>query len=184
MGCRPSGWCWRGNYFCGDRWFICDFCTADGERYRYNGAAMMDLFLLAQEIKRRARETGFDLAGIASADPSRYRAYFERWLAEKQAGQMHYLEGRFAERVDPGVYLPGAKSIICVGLNYHVKVERPEEFGRIAQYALGNDYHEVIKPRLFRLADWLRKMAPDAQTKCAVDTAPVMEKELAARAGI
>jgi epoxyqueuosine reductase len=56
--------------------------------------------------------------------------------------------------------------------------------GRIARYALADDYHEIIKPRLHDLADWLKTIAPDAQTRCAVDTAPVMEKELAARAGV
>lgn len=56
--------------------------------------------------------------------------------------------------------------------------------GKIARYAWGEDYHEVIKSRLHQLADWIKERAPDAQTRCAVDTAPVMEKELAARAGI
>jgi epoxyqueuosine reductase len=56
--------------------------------------------------------------------------------------------------------------------------------GKVARYALGDDYHEVIKARLHRLADWLRDRAPGAATRAAVDTAPVMEKELAARAGI
>jgi len=145
---------------------------------------MNDFFAIAQEAKQCAREMGFDLAGIASAEPSQYRKYFEQWLADGQAGQMYYLSRRLPERVDPRTYLPGAQSVICVGLNYHVKVDRPDQFGRIAQYALADDYHEIIKPRLFQLADWLRKAMPDAQTKCAVDTAPIMEKELAARAGI
>ncbi|HTW94149.1 MAG TPA: tRNA epoxyqueuosine(34) reductase QueG [Tepidisphaeraceae bacterium] len=145
---------------------------------------MSDLFALAQETKRRAGELGFDLAGIAPAEPSRYRHYFQQWLADGQAGEMGYLANRFAERTDPDVYLPGAKSVICVALNYHVEVDRPYGYGKIAQYALGDDYHEVIKPRLFQLADWLRQTFPGAQTKCAVDTAPVMEKDLAARAGI
>ncbi|MGA2233808.1 MAG: tRNA epoxyqueuosine(34) reductase QueG [Tepidisphaeraceae bacterium] len=60
----------------------------------------------------------------------------------------------------------------------------PEGTGRIARYALGDDYHEIIKPRLHKLADWIKERFPQAQTRAAVDTAPVMEKELAARAGI
>ena len=150
------------------------------------GGMSAALSSLAQAVKDRARELGFHLAGIASADRSAYRDYFHQWLAGGQAGQMHYLAARFDQRTDPANYLPGAKSVICVGLNYHVELapSGPGSFGRIAQYALGDDYHEVIKPRLFELADWLRKQVPDCQTKCAVDTAPVMEKELAARAGI
>jgi epoxyqueuosine reductase len=71
-------------------------------------------------------------------------------------------------------------------MNYHVPLEPPAEHqtGRIARYALGDDYHELIKDRLHALADWIRQRCPDAQTRAAVDTAPVMEKEISARAGV
>lgn len=150
---------------------------------------MTDLYQLAAEMRSQARTLGFDLVGIAPADPSRYRDYFCQWLDDGQAGTMEYLAKRFDERTAPSVYLPGAASVICVALNYHVTLEpvpendRPHH-GRIARYALGQDYHELIKDRLYALADWLRSRAPDAQTRVAVDTAPVMEKELAARAGV
>jgi epoxyqueuosine reductase len=102
---------------------------------------------------------------------------------------MEYLARRFEERTDPAAYLPGVKSVICVALNYHVPLETADESqrgrqGRVARYALGVDYHELIKQRLYVLADWLRDAVPGARTRCGVDTAPVMEKELAARAGI
>jgi epoxyqueuosine reductase len=148
-----------------------------------------DLFQLAASIKQRARELGFDLVGIASAEPSRYRQYFRDWLDTGQAGDMTYLANRFAERTDPAAYLPGARSVICVAINYHVPLapvpenDRPHH-ARIARYALGDDYHEHIKARLHQLADWICDQAPDAQTRAAVDTAPVMEKELSARAGV
>jgi epoxyqueuosine reductase len=144
-------------------------------------------FQLAADLKVRARELGFDRVGIAPAHPSRYRDYFRQWLDAGQAGSMDYLASRFAERTDPGAYLPGAASVICVGLNYYAPLSPPDEpadHGRIARYALGDDYHELIKQRLHRLADWLRQARPDALTRCSVDTAPVMEKELAVRAGI
>jgi len=148
-----------------------------------------DRYVLAGKVRARAREMGFDLVGIAPASPSQYRDYFRRWLDDGQAGTMRYLHSRFDERTDPSRYLGGAKSVICLAINYHVPLEPvpPEaaaQHGRIARYALGDDYHEVFKPRLHALADWLRQLCPDAQTRCAVDTAPVMEKELAARAGI
>jgi epoxyqueuosine reductase len=102
---------------------------------------------------------------------------------------MAWMAGRFDERTDPGVYVPGAQSVICVAINYYVELEpvppnqRPHH-GRVARYALGEDYHDVLKSRLHALADWLREVVPDAQTRTCVDTAPVLEKELAARAGV
>lgn len=142
---------------------------------------------LAWQIKQQARSLGFDLVGIAPALPSARRDYFRKWLDEGRAGEMQWLSRRFDERTDPSNYLPGAKSVISVAVNYHVPLEEPVEAapsGRIARYALGGDYHETIKDRLHDLADWLREIVPEAQTKCGVDTAPIMEKELAARAGI
>jgi epoxyqueuosine reductase len=140
---------------------------------------------LAAQIKQQARALGFDLVGIADASPSRYRQYYREWLDDGRAGTMEYLRRRFEERVDPAVYMPGARSVICVGTNYHVPLEPAAAGeGRIARYALGDDYHDHIKSRLYRLADWIRSQVPDVETRCGVDTAPVMEKELAARAGI
>jgi len=144
-------------------------------------------YALAAAIKRKARELGFDLVGIASPEPSKYRDYFHRWLQEGGAGTMEYLARRIEEKTDPETYFPGVQSIICVGLNYFAKLEEKTigpNSGKIARYALGDDYHHLIKPRLHALADWLKGIAPSASSRCAVDTAPVMEKELAARAGI
>lgn len=166
---------------------------------------------LCADIKRQGRQLGFDLVGIAPADPSRYRDYLRRWLDDGQAGTMQYLHNRFDERTNPAVYFPGTQSIICVAMNYHTQLTLPPSagspaepllpspgtpkeggvgglssipHGKIARYALGEDYHELMKKRLHQLADWLRQQCPDAQTRAAVDTAPVMEKELAARAGL
>jgi epoxyqueuosine reductase len=139
----------------------------------------------AESVRRKARELGFDLVGIAPAAASAHGEYFRRWLDQGQAGSMEYLAGRFEERTDPRVYLPGAQSVISVGMNYYAPLENaPANQGRVAKYALGDDYHEILKQRLHALADWVREIEPAAQTRCGVDTAPVMEKELAARAGI
>jgi epoxyqueuosine reductase len=144
---------------------------------------------LAAEIKQRGRALGFDLIGITSAEPSRYQDYFRRWLDEGRAGEMEYLGRRFDERVDPRAYVPGAASVICAAINYHVDLEPVPEHerqhhARVSRYALGTDYHDALKDRLWKLADWLRATIPSAVTRTCVDTAPVMEKELAARAGI
>jgi epoxyqueuosine reductase len=148
-----------------------------------------DPHALAGEVKARARALGFDLAGIAPAEPSRYRAYLRQWLNDGHAGGMDYLARRFEERADVGEYLPGAASVICVAVTYYIPLaevppeDRPRH-ARIARYALGDDYHETIKSRLRALADWLRDRFPEATTRACVDTAPVMEKELSARAGV
>jgi epoxyqueuosine reductase len=144
---------------------------------------------LAAEIKQRGLALGFDFVGIAPAEPSRYRDYLRQWLDDGQAGSMDYLARRFEERTDPAAYVPDAASVICVAMNYHVPLapvppEEKKHHARIARYALGDDYHEVIKRRLWKLADWLCEAVPGAVTRPCVDTAPVMEKELAARAGI
>ena len=109
---------------------------------------------LAAEIRQHARQIGFDLVGIAPASPSMYRDYLRAWLDDGQAGSMQWLHKRFDERTDPSTYLPGAKTVICVAMNYHVELEpMPDGHGRIARYALGDDYHELIQSRLHQLAD-------------------------------
>ena len=148
-----------------------------------------DVHQLAAEVKQRARGLGFDLVGIAAAEPSRYRDYLRQWLDDGQAGTMAYLARRFEERVDPQAYVPQAASVICVAINYHVPLEAvpahdAQHHARIARYALGDDYHELIKQRLWKLSDWLRQAVPGAITRPCVDTAPVMEKDLAARSGV
>jgi epoxyqueuosine reductase len=149
---------------------------------------ILDRHQLAAEVKNFARRLGFDLVGIADASPSAYRQYYRDWLDAGRAGEMTYLHRRFDERTNPGAYLPGARTVICVALNYHVPLDPPppsqEHRGRVARYALGEDYHELIKPKLYALADWLRDVVPGVQTRCGVDTAPILEKELAARAGV
>ena len=149
----------------------------------------LDHLAIAAQIKQRAREIGFDLVGIAPASSSRWAGYLRDWLDQGKAGEMEYLANRFEERTQPQVYLPGAQSVVCVAINYHVPLEPVPEpvrqhHGRIARYALGDDYHEVLKMRLRAVADWMRQEFPTCQTRACVDTAPVMEKELAARAGV
>lgn len=140
---------------------------------------------LAAQIKQKARSVGFDLVGIGDASPSKYAAFLRDWLAAGRAGEMAFLQNRLGERLDPQRFLPGAKSVVCVAMNYHVE-ETPERSDdlRIAAYARGIDYHEHVKPRLYEIADFIRDTVPGTQTKCGVDTVPVLERELAARAGI
>jgi epoxyqueuosine reductase len=140
-------------------------------------------------VKEVARSLGFNLVGIAPAGPSVHRDYFRQWLDDGKAGEMAYLDRRFDERTDPGRLLEGAQSVVSVAMNYHVPLKEPADLpggpaAKIARYALGDDYHELIKPKLYAIADMIRDLVPGALTRCGVDTAPIMEKELAARAGI
>lgn len=146
----------------------------------------------AARIKNQAGELGFDLCGIAPADPSIYRDYYVRWISNGYHGQMDYLARRIEEKLDPRVYFPPARSVICLALNYHCQETdtsttdsiSSSRRGKIARYARGTDYHIHVKERSHRLADWLRDTFPGTSTKVCVDTAPVMERELAVRAGI
>ena len=82
-----------------------------------------NLLARSAQVKTRAKEMGFDLVGIASAEPSQWRQYFQRWLADGMAGEMNYLANRLAERTQPGTYVPGAQSVVCVAINYYVPLE-------------------------------------------------------------
>jgi epoxyqueuosine reductase len=137
-------------------------------------------------IKAKAAELGFDLVGIAPAGRSVHAEYFSQWLAAGHAGEMRYLSDRFNERIDPDVYMPGVRSVICLAVNYYVDDDDPPgpDAGRIARYARGADYHRWLKQKLFDLADWIRETYPGVRTRSGTDTVPVMEKELAVRAGI
>lgn len=138
-------------------------------------------------IKRMAADLHFDLVGIAPAAPSVRANYIRNWIASGQAGTMQWLNRHLDAMLDVHAYFPAARSVICVAVNYHRQLEESSDKqrrGKIARYALGDDYHEVMKPRLYALADAIRGRWPAAQTKCAVDSSPVLEREFAAAAGI
>lgn len=150
-----------------------------------------------QHIKTGARALGFDLCGVTSANPPPHAGHFQRWLGEGHHGEMAYMGRRVEHRLDLQQVLPGAKSVIIVGMNYqpppHVgygasanRSPRHKEgvTGLIARYARGPDYHRIILDKLEQLASVVRAQAGGIQTKCYVDTGPVLERDLAQRAGI
>lgn len=146
----------------------------------------MDPFQITAELKQRARAAGFDLCGVASAVPSARAGFLHDWLETGRHGEMAWMCKRFEERADVRAYLPGAKSVVCCAMSYNVQLKEPpagQVSGRIARYALGDDYHEHLKSRLYGLADWLRATA-GGETRVCVDTAPVLEREWAQRAGV
>jgi len=143
----------------------------------------------ADDVLRRCRELGFALAGITAAAPTAWPRELEAWLARGRHGEMTYL-ARHAERlVDPAALLDGVRSIICVADRYHDGGADPSPSGtpaagRIARYARGADYHKVIRRRLHTLADELAARHPSERFRACVDTAPLLEREHAARAGL
>jgi len=135
-------------------------------------------------IKARATALGLDVCGITSADPARHAAFYEQWSAEGKAGEMQWLTREPERRGDPRKVLPNAKSIIVAGLNYWQP--QPKGRGRIARYALGEDYHHVLLEKLEALAAEIVASGEPAgaKAKIYVDTGPVLEKPLAERAGV
>ena len=143
---------------------------------------------LSAAVVEAARELGFHAVGIAPALPARRFAAFEEWLARGMHGDMAYLAdpAHREPRADVRTLLAGARSVVVVALAYDASVVPLERLrGQVARYARNRDYHSIIKARLRELADRLSRLAgrPVAARPC-VDTAPVLERELAERAGL
>ena len=140
---------------------------------------------LTQKIKEKALELGFQKIGIVRAEPlEREGARLREWLANDRHGEMAWLAREPEKRIDPRLIFPEAKSMIVVAMNYFTPHEHGESVGKISRYAWGDDYHEILKERLRALLAWIEAEIPDAKGKVCVDTAPVMEKAWAARAGL
>jgi epoxyqueuosine reductase len=141
---------------------------------------------LTEVVKAKALELGFDRVAIGPADPPERGAAFEAWLDSGYAGTMEYLVRGREKRLDPGKLLPGARSVIAVALNYYQgAVPDEESWAPIARYAWGRDYHDVMTPRLESLLASLKEAAgPNVSGRVYVDTGPVLERDLAARAGL
>ena len=146
---------------------------------------------LKKELSAFARELGFDSCRVAACAPPPHAAEFRNWLREGAAGEMGYMERGEEKRLDPHKVLPGARSVIVMALNYFQDVGTGvpptnsrigAAHGRIARYAWGDDYHDVIAAKLGEIDRFLRDFG--GQQKCYVDTGPILERDHAAQAGI
>jgi epoxyqueuosine reductase len=142
-----------------------------------------------ERIAAEARLAGFALAGCAPVVPLAVGSYLTRWLAEGRAGEMDWLARRTDERLDPRARFAWARGVISVAYPYRPPPPPPDDWreslrGRIAAYALGEDYHCHVHARLDRLAARLRAIFPDARFHAYVDTGPVLEREWGLRAGV
>ncbi|HTG36749.1 MAG TPA: tRNA epoxyqueuosine(34) reductase QueG [Thermoanaerobaculia bacterium] len=153
----------------------------------------MDPRATADLLKSWALEAGFDRAGVAQLGAVEHGEALVRWLDRGDQAGMGYLGRRLEARLDPSQVFPGARSALCVALQYHPLYleegeRQPEPPGdlwrRVARYARGQDYHDVMGERLRTLEERVRAAFPGCETRRYVDTGPVLERELAARAGI
>jgi epoxyqueuosine reductase len=143
---------------------------------------------LEARIKEQARRLGFDLAGIARAAPADGFERLRAWLDQDYAGAMTYMHRHAEARRHPASILPQVRSVIMLAMNY-----RPSEaacsalappLGQVARYAQGEDYHDVFRRRLNELLAWLQKEVPGCRGRGVVDTAPLLERDFARRAGL
>ncbi|MCF7669670.1 MAG: tRNA epoxyqueuosine(34) reductase QueG [Verrucomicrobia bacterium] len=166
---------------------------------------------MKEEIRKRAFELGFDACGFTSADPPESGVYLEKWLQSDRHASMSYMQRTLSRRLDLRKTMPAARSVIVLSAGYHLEcwnkmpatvsgIEKGDQSSRdtghsaastqrrrayIAGYARFTDYHYALGERLRVLSDFIRKLAQaDAESLCYVDTGPVMERDLAQRAGI
>ncbi|NWG24920.1 MAG: tRNA epoxyqueuosine(34) reductase QueG [Pseudorhodoplanes sp.] len=150
---------------------------------------MKDSNAIARALRAEARAHGFDAVGIARPDAIPHaRERFEQFIADGGHGDMHWLATSAERRADPRLLWPDVRSVIMLGMNYGpdsdpLAILAARTRAAVSVYAKGDDYHEIIKPRLKALARWLVAQAA-GDVKVFVDTAAVMEKPLAARAGL
>jgi epoxyqueuosine reductase len=142
---------------------------------------------LAERVKRKALDLGFQAVGVSRVTPDRPEAArLGEWLLRDYHGEMRWMAQTAAKRKNPALLLPGVRTIVSVGMNYYTE-DRPDDArgqGRIARYARGQDYHRILGERLEALASFLQQEAPDSRSCSYVDTGAVMEKAWAQRAGI
>jgi epoxyqueuosine reductase len=137
-------------------------------------------------IRAEAHRLGFEFVGFARAEKLEKEARrLENWLASEAHGTMQYMENHFEMRIDPRQLVPGAKTVICLAFNYFQEKKQTDlSAPKLASYAFGQDYHVVLKEKLRELLDFMRCEIGEIDGRCFVDSAPVMEREWANRAGI
>jgi epoxyqueuosine reductase len=141
-----------------------------------------------QALQERAQELGFDDCRCTIADPPAHASHFQRWLEAGCHGEMGYLARNAYKRIEPNQVLADAKTIITLAASYAHPVEasapEPKAVGEIARYARFSDYHHVLGQRLKSLTAFLDSLVPGTRSLWYVDTGPLLERDLAERAGL
>ncbi len=140
---------------------------------------------MKEAIKERARQLGFDDCRVTSAVPPETAPAFERWLQSAQHGMMGYLERNAHKRMDPQQVLAGAKSIIVLAASYTTESQTIPGTGIVARYAQHADYHDLLARPLKELSAFVTILGgPETRSLWYVDTGPILERDLAQRAGL
>lgn len=142
---------------------------------------------IASKIKSKAFELGFDACGVApSAEVDQeIKTRFNKWISKGMHGKMQYMENYIEKRMNPALLVPGAKSVICLAMNYHQKNFQPENaYYKVSQYAAGKDYHSIIKRKLYLLLEFINTIAPESNARVFTDSAPVLERYWAQKSGL
>jgi len=138
-----------------------------------------------QLIKSISSNLGFNFCGISKAEFLKEEApQLEEWLKRGYHGSMNYMENHFDKRLDPGLLVPGAKSIISLVYNYYPEKDLANDNLKIAKYAYGEDYHFVIKDKLKEFLQQIHEQIGEVQGRAFVDSGPVMERSWAKKSGI
>jgi epoxyqueuosine reductase len=138
-----------------------------------------------QSFEREALNQGFQMIGFSRAEElSREARFLETWLKEKNHGEMHWMENHFDKRIDPRKLVPGTRSVVSLMLNYFPQESWDQEDIKISKYAWGRDYHKVIKQKAKRMIEALKAEIGDFEARIFVDSAPVMDRAWAERAGL
>jgi epoxyqueuosine reductase len=154
------------------------------------GTVIEDMTALTDALKAQARALGCDLVAVARAEPPPHAEHLDDWLAAGHAGDMAWLARNAAKRQEPTEAVPGARSIVVVGMHYRAAEPDPMLWndparGRISRYAQGDDYHDVLLPKLRELQAWLEARIGRAQIgRSYVDTGPVLERPVGVAAGL
>ncbi|OGT30705.1 MAG: tRNA epoxyqueuosine(34) reductase QueG [Gammaproteobacteria bacterium RIFCSPHIGHO2_12_FULL_35_23] len=145
---------------------------------------------LAIDIKQWAKDLGFNQVGIADINLQEHEKHLQNWLAKGFHGEMNYMVKHGPLRSRPAELLPGTLRVICVALNYlpanskFVAALRNTKKAYISRYAVGRDYHKVLKIKLHQLATKIKNVVTTTNYRVYVDSAPVLEKALAEKAGL
>jgi epoxyqueuosine reductase len=140
-----------------------------------------------ERLKQYAKDSGFSLVGIAEAVPLEQESVrFAEWLRLGYHAGLGYMERNAEKRRDVGEILPGTRSVVVLAQNYYTPHQHSliEGDGKISRYAWGDDYHDVVPPKLTLVADEIKRLQPNSQTKVYTDTGAILEKQWAVRAGI
>jgi epoxyqueuosine reductase len=150
----------------------------------------IDFSMLASDIKTWGRELGFQQIGISDVDLSDADAHLQSWLKNNFHGEMDYMQRHGAMRSHPELLVPGTVKIISARMDYlpaepqMIEVLNNSSLAYISRYALGRDYHKVLRQRLQKLADKIQNTVGDFGYRALVDSAPVLERALAEKAGL